>query len=94
MNVRSLNAAENIILEPEVMKHYGREDSGVALPEGGGYLGTLNVYHELHCLKRIHQYMYQEYYWKDLDAKQLEMNRLHNGIYPLEHFLIVSSSNI
>ncbi|KAF2139772.1 uncharacterized protein K452DRAFT_352505 [Aplosporella prunicola CBS 121167] len=69
---------ENIKLEPEVMKHYEREDIGVALPEGGGYIGTLNVYHELHCLKRLHQYMYQEYYWPDLDANQLEMNRLHN----------------
>jgi hypothetical protein len=38
--------AENIMLEPEVMRHYGREDLGVAIPEGGGYIGTLNVYHE------------------------------------------------
>jgi len=34
------------MLEPEVMRHYGREELGVAVPEGGGYLGTLNVYHE------------------------------------------------
>jgi hypothetical protein len=34
------------MLEPEVMRHYGREDLGVAIPEGGGYIGTLNVYHE------------------------------------------------
>lgn len=67
------------MLEPEVMRHYGREDSGVGLPEGGGYIGTLNVYHELHCLKRLHQYMYQEYYWPDLSPRQLELNRLHNG---------------
>ncbi|KAL2013558.1 hypothetical protein VTN00DRAFT_1083 [Thermoascus crustaceus] len=42
--------SENIWIEPEVMRHYGREDLGVALPEGGGYIGTLNVYHELHCI--------------------------------------------
>jgi len=34
------------MLEPEVMRHYGREELGVAIPEGGGYIGTLNVYHE------------------------------------------------
>ena len=28
------------------MRHYGREELGVVVPEGGGYLGTLNVYHE------------------------------------------------
>lgn len=32
------------------MRHYGREDIGVAIPEGNGYIGTLNVYHELHCI--------------------------------------------
>lgn len=42
--------AENIWIEPEVMKYYGREEIGVAIPEGGGYIGTLNVYHELHCI--------------------------------------------
>jgi hypothetical protein len=40
------------MLEPEVMRHYGREDLGVSVPEGGGYIGTLNVYHELHCIVR------------------------------------------
>ena len=34
------------MLEPEVMRHYGREELGVAIPEGGGFIGTLNVYHE------------------------------------------------
>lgn len=60
------------------MTHYGREDIGVAVPEGDGYLGTLNVYHELHCLKRLHQYMYPHYYFPDLTPEQHEMNRLHN----------------
>ncbi|KAI1379251.1 hypothetical protein F4677DRAFT_411012 [Hypoxylon crocopeplum] len=74
---RLLNA-ENIRLEPEVLRRYGREDLGVAMPEGEGYLGTLNVYHELHCIKRIYQYMYQEHYWSDLSDTQRDINRLHN----------------
>lgn len=32
------------------MDHYGREEIGVAIPDGSGYVGTLNVYHELHCI--------------------------------------------
>ncbi|KAI3325011.1 hypothetical protein HD806DRAFT_491733 [Xylariaceae sp. AK1471] len=70
--------AENIILEPEVMRHYGREHIGVAVPEGGGFLGTLNVYHELHCLKRIHQFVYSDHYFADFTPRQHELNRLHN----------------
>ena len=80
------------------MAHYGREEIGVAIPNGSGYIGTLNMYHELHCIvscqchqlglesllrklfqKRIHQYMYQDYYFKSITPQQKEMNRLHNG---------------
>lgn len=50
--VLTLSSAENIYIEPEVMRHYGREDLGVAIPDGDGYIGTLNVYHELHCIVR------------------------------------------
>ena len=35
------------------MKRLGREDIGVRIPGGDGYIGTINVYHELHCLVGI-----------------------------------------
>lgn len=100
---------ENIRIPPEVMDHYGRKDIGVAIPDGSGYVGTLNMYHELHCIvcrpvvclipgllsltpiqKRLHQYMYQDYYFKDITPRQKEKNRLHNG----KHFPIPSLSYI
>ncbi|KAK0108285.1 hypothetical protein ONS95_003101 [Cadophora gregata] len=36
----------------------------VTLPDdqGGGYLGNLEVYHQLHCLNFIRQYTYEDYY--------------------------------
>jgi mycotoxin biosynthesis protein UstYa len=43
---------ENIRIEPEVIKSFGREDISVKIPDGDGYIGTLNVYHEIHCLVR------------------------------------------
>ncbi|KAJ8065328.1 hypothetical protein OCU04_006018 [Sclerotinia nivalis] len=33
------------------------------LADGSGYLGTLGVYHELHCIKRIRKYFYKDYYY-------------------------------
>ncbi|KAI0123401.1 hypothetical protein BJ170DRAFT_107728 [Xylariales sp. AK1849] len=69
---------ENILLEPEYIENYGRLDTSVEVPEGGRYLGTLNVYHELHCLKRIHQFMYSDYYFPDISEHQKDVNRLHN----------------
>lgn len=43
---RAIDAAENIMLEPEVMQRLGRTEIGVAIPDGEGFIGTLNVYHE------------------------------------------------
>ncbi|POR31948.1 Uncharacterized protein TPAR_07844 [Tolypocladium paradoxum] len=69
---------QNIEIEPEYIRHYGREDTAVAVPGSSGFIGTLNVYHELHCLKRIHQYMYRDHYFPNLSTHQIEINRLHN----------------
>ncbi|KAJ3494976.1 hypothetical protein NLG97_g3720 [Lecanicillium saksenae] len=71
--------SQNIRVEPEYYKHYGREKIGVGVPGSADYIGTLNVFHELHCIKRLHQFMYPEYYFPDFTKHQLEMNRLHNG---------------
>ena len=35
------------------MKRLGREEIGVRIPGDDGYIGTINVYHELHCLVDI-----------------------------------------
>ena len=41
---------QNIRVSVEDLTHFpGREEETVALPDGG-YLGTLNVFHELHCI--------------------------------------------
>ncbi|MDI1486037.1 MAG: hypothetical protein OHK93_004226 [Ramalina farinacea] len=38
--------------------------SAIQFPEskGGGYMGDLEVFHELHCVNFIRQYTYPEYY--------------------------------
>ena len=41
---------ENIRIESEVIKRLGREEHSVRIPGDDAYIGTLNVYHELHCL--------------------------------------------
>jgi len=33
---------------------FGREKIAVELSDGSGYAGTLNVFHELHCVVSIH----------------------------------------
>ncbi|RFU79812.1 hypothetical protein TARUN_2407 [Trichoderma arundinaceum] len=67
--------AENIVIEEKYMRALGRENLGVRIPDGEGYIGTLNVYHEIHCLKRIHQYMYPDYYFADFTSEEHEINQ-------------------
>jgi hypothetical protein len=41
----------NIRVSEEWVKRFRREDEAVHLPDGG-YLGMLSVFHELHCIVR------------------------------------------
>ena len=42
--------AENIRVDGEVIKRLGRQDISVRIPGSEDFIGTLNVYHEIHCL--------------------------------------------
>lgn len=42
----------NFRISKEDVQHFGREENAVALPDGSGYIGSLNVYHEIHCIVR------------------------------------------
>ena len=46
----------NVRISREDVQHFGREENAVALPDGSGYVGTLNVYHEIHCIVRIYHF--------------------------------------
>ena len=64
------------------MEHYGRKDIGVAIPDGSGYVGTLNMYHEIHCLVKsclLHQYL-------ELQLLTLVQKRLHRDMYQDYYF--------
>lgn len=69
------------------MNHYGREDIGVAIPDGSGYVGTLNVYHELHCIVRLPRFPYYHYLLTVLIQK-----RLHQYMYEDHYFPNITTS--
>lgn len=43
----------NVRLSREDLRAFDREENAIALPDGSGYIGTLNVYHELHCIVSV-----------------------------------------
>lgn len=40
----------NVRLSLKDVQAFNREATAVGLSDGSGYVGTLNVYHELHCV--------------------------------------------
>lgn len=58
-----------------------RREQGIALPDGG-YFGSLQVFHDLHCIKHLHRFLYSEHYFPDLTPAQLDDRRMH-----MEHCL-------
>lgn len=68
------NLDQNIAVPVEIMEDLGRTGTydGVKLPDGSGYLGTLNVYHALHCLQQVHRFMYRDYYLPDMSEAEMK----------------------
>lgn len=42
----------------------------VKLPEGGGYLGWMGVFHELHCIRMLREWNYRSYYHGDISIDE------------------------
>lgn len=40
----------NVRISEKDIAPLDRADGAVAMPDGTGFIGTLNVYHELHCV--------------------------------------------
>ncbi|KAI9803591.1 MAG: hypothetical protein M1825_001934 [Sarcosagium campestre] len=51
-------------VDDETMRKIGHSDISVRVPEkyGGGFMASLETFHQLHCVNLIRQYTYKEYY--------------------------------
>ncbi|KAG8413423.1 hypothetical protein J3458_012984 [Metarhizium acridum] len=61
----------------EELERAGESMSNIAELEGGGYPASLGVYHELHCVRQMRFYLYQEHYYPNLTEAQHEYLRGH-----------------
>jgi len=79
---RKLKKFGDIAIPENVMKDLGRLDEGIRLPDGSGYLGTLNVFHELHCVEQMYEWLYRDIYLPDITPMEYKDQVGH-----LEHCL-------
>ena len=60
--------------------------TSVALRDGSGYIGYLESYHMLHCVKRLYQFQYREHYPKladELTIHHLGKCELASAVYAI-----------
>ncbi|KAI1148472.1 hypothetical protein F4825DRAFT_433881 [Nemania diffusa] len=76
------NAAWHSLLQGTIVKVTAEELAqagleSLALKDGTGYLATLGVYHELHCIKRLRMWFYQDVYYSNLTEAAYAETRAH-----------------
>jgi hypothetical protein len=58
---------------------FAEDDSIVELTDKSGYYVTVSAFHGLHCIRRLHQYMYPEVYYSDITEHESFFLRRHTG---------------
>ncbi|KAI1424879.1 hypothetical protein F5Y12DRAFT_415923 [Xylaria sp. FL1777] len=58
----------NLKIFPEEMKQLGYDS--LKLKDGSGYVATMAVYHELHCIKRVRKMIYRDYYYPNITESE------------------------
>ncbi|TVY47472.1 hypothetical protein LOCC1_G002207 [Lachnellula occidentalis] len=74
------------LLEPVMMRASYEEmalagedpDNSIKLLDGG-YLASLGVYHDLHCLRRIRFFLYADHFYPSMTEKQRDNEQRHVG---------------
>ncbi|KAI0518511.1 hypothetical protein F5B22DRAFT_644816 [Xylaria bambusicola] len=78
----SLLQGMSIKILPEELKRIGT--ASLELRDGSGYMGSLAVFHELHCVKVLRQGLYKDFYWRNSTERELVLKHEH-----MEHCLEV-----
>lgn len=55
------------------------DDSIIELGDKSGYYVTVSVFHGLHCIRRLHQYLYVDHYYSNLTDHEKFMLMRHTG---------------
>ncbi|MCJ1473609.1 hypothetical protein MMC13_002260 [Lambiella insularis] len=65
-----------IVLSNEEFKHYNKD--GILLGDGSGYLATITMYHDMHCIRYLRQTLYADYYFPNHTERERIARRNHS----------------
>ncbi|PYH94052.1 hypothetical protein BO71DRAFT_477182 [Aspergillus ellipticus CBS 707.79] len=67
----------DIRVSQEELGEFAGDDSIIKLSDDSGYYVTVSAFHGLHCVQRLHMYMFAEHYYTGLSEYELFMLRRH-----------------
>ncbi|KAG9384424.1 DUF3328 domain containing protein [Pyrenophora tritici-repentis] len=67
---RNLTKNQNLRLTEEDLGQTFVDDSVVKLTDGSGVFATLTVFHGLHCIERLHHYLYFDHYYSTFTEEE------------------------
>ncbi|KAK2800715.1 hypothetical protein FQN50_008025 [Emmonsiellopsis sp. PD_5] len=68
----------NVRISEDDLKAVDRLENAVRLPDEPSYVGTLNVFHELHCIWWLYKYVHMDHYFADATPHQRGVMKLHS----------------
>lgn len=75
----------NIKITAAELQQLGPTEHSIPLADGSGYLAELGAYHELHCIKRVRQYLHLDHYHPNMTAAARARELVHMD-HCLEYF--------
>ncbi|KAK9418930.1 hypothetical protein SUNI508_07702 [Seiridium unicorne] len=72
-----LKSNESVRVSKAELGQFASDDTIIELTDGSGYYSTVSVYHGLHCINRIHHFLYPDHYYPDFDKDQMFLLKRH-----------------
>lgn len=79
---------QNFRVQEEELGQFAGEKSLVKLSDGSGYYMTMSVFHGLHCIQRLHHYIYHDHYYPNISEAEDFALKAHTGKTSVESSMV------
>ncbi|POR31340.1 Uncharacterized protein TPAR_08442 [Tolypocladium paradoxum] len=70
---------ESVRVQTGDLGQFEGDDSIIELADGSGHYSTVAVFHGLHCVQRLHHYLYLDHYYHELADEETFLLKQHTG---------------
>lgn len=78
-------------VKKEELGQFADQKSLVELTDGSGFYVTVAVSHALHCVQRLHHYVYRDHYHPNLSGEDEFTLKIHTGMLETTTILVTQT---